>query len=127
MKIDHVALYVKDLELIRKFYETYFGAKSNSKYYNPKTGLQTYFLTFDDSCRIEIMNKPEIADIDKTLLYSGYTHLAFNLGSKIKVDQLTITLQQDGYKVISEPRTTGDGYYESCVLDPENNRIEIVE
>jgi lactoylglutathione lyase len=118
---------VKDLELIRTFYEKYFNAHANNKYHNPKTGLQTYFLSFDDSTRLEIMSRPDISARDKALASYGYIHLAFSVGSKEAVDSITFTLEKDGYKVISMPRTTGDGYYESCILDPEDNQIEIVE
>jgi len=127
MKINHVSLYVNDLEKIKSFYEKYFNAKSNKMYHNPKTGLKTYFLEFDDSCRIEIMTKENLNTIAKELNNAGYIHIAFSVGSKNKVDELTKLLENDGYAVISKPRTTGDGYYESCILDPEGNQIEIVE
>ncbi len=127
MRIEHVAMYVNDLESVRDFYVKYFGAKCNDKYHNISTGLQTYFLTFDDNARLEIMTRPGVKDREKSLLESGYIHLAFKVGSKEKVDELTSKLNKDGYKIISGPRTTGDGYYESCVLGPENNQIEIVE
>ena len=127
MKIDHVALYVKDLEGAKEFYMKYFGATTNSKYYNPKTGLETYFLAFDGEERLEIMTRPELQENQKNAMQYGYIHLSFSVGSKQKVDDLTHRLKSDGYIVISGPRTTGDGYYESCVLDAENNQIEIVE
>ena len=127
MRIEHVAMYVNDLEAVRDFYFKYFGAKCNDKYHNISTGLQTYFLTFDDKTRPEIMTRPGVKDREKSLLESGYIHLAFKVGSKEKVDELTSKLNKDGYKIISGPRTTGDGYYESWVLGPENNQIEIVE
>lgn len=127
MKIDHVALYVNDLEAAKEFYITYFGATANSKYHNPKTGLETYFLAFDGEERLEIMTRPELPDNPKSAIQSGYSHLSFRVGSKQKVDELTYRLKSDGYIVVSGPRTTGDGYYESCVLDSENNQIEIVE
>jgi lactoylglutathione lyase len=127
MKIDHVALYVKDLEGTKEFYKKYFGATAISKYNNPKTGLETYFLIFDGEERLEIMTRPELHENQKNAMQYGYIHLSFSVGSKQKVDDLTHLLKSDGYIVISEPRTTGDGYYESCVLDAENNQIEIVE
>ena len=125
MKIGHVAMYVHDLEKARDFFITYFGAVSNSGYHNPKTGLRTFFLNFDDGTRLELMNIPGLQAKDGGKLYAGYTHLAFNVGSGEKVDQLTARLISDGYRVLSGPRTTGDGYYESCVADSENNVIEI--
>lgn len=125
MKIEHVAMYVNDLELTRDFFISFFNASSNSGYQNPKTGLRTYFLTFEDGTRLEIMNRPGIQNFEKGLTQTGYIHLAFSVGSKEKVDELTMKLKKQGYIVLSEPRTTGDGYYESCVLGPENNQIEI--
>lgn len=127
MQINHVALYVDNLEIMREFYIEYFGAIANDRYYNPNTGLQTYFLTFDNGARIEIMNKPNLDNDERRLNVAGYTHVAFSVGSKEQVDELTNKLSDAGYQVISKPRTTGDGYYESCVLDPESNPIEIVE
>lgn len=126
MIIDHIAVYVKDLETMKEFYEKYFGAKSNRMYHNPKTGLKTYFLSFDDGSRLEIMNRPDITKVEKALKSSGYIHIALNAGSREAVDKLTGRLKSDGYSVIGGPRTTGDGYYESCVLDPEGNQIEII-
>ncbi len=126
MKINHIALYVNDLEKMKSFYEKYFDAKSNKMYHNQTTGLKTYFLEFNDGCRIEIMTKPNLNVITKELNNSGYIHVAFSVGSKEKVDELTNELEIDGCKIISKPRKTGDGYYESCVLDPEGNQIEIV-
>lgn len=126
MKIDHIAVYVNDLEAIKSFYELYFGVTANQMYHNTKTGLQTYFLTFPDGGRLEIMTRPNITENNKAMMQSGYIHLAVSVGSKEKVDELTKRLQTDGYEVLSGPRTTGDGYYESCILDPERNQIEIV-
>ncbi|RDU22642.1 VOC family protein [Anaerosacchariphilus polymeriproducens] len=126
MQVNHIALYVNDLEAMKDFYIKYFGASANSKYHNVKTGLQTYFLSFEDGTRIEIMNKPNVTQKEGTLERCGYIHVAFSVGNQEKVDELTETLKDDGYQVISGPRTTGDGYYESCILDPEQNMIEIV-
>ena len=125
MKIQHIALYVKNLELMRKFYEKYFKGISNEKYYNPKTGLQTYFLTFDGDVRLELMARPDSCEMEKPYYREGFTHLAISVGSQKAVDNLTLELKNAGFQVISGPRTTGDGYYESCILDPENNQIEI--
>ena len=125
MKIEHIAMYVNDLEGTRKFFLKYFGAKSNDGYHNTKTDFRSYFLTFDDGARLEIMNKPEMSDLSKDLARTGYVHIAFSVGSKEKVDALTAELKTDGYEVISGPRTTGDGYYESCIVAIEGNQIEI--
>ena len=125
MKIEHVALYVNDLEKAKEFFIKYFDAKSNEGYHNQKTDFRSYFLSFDDGARLEIMNKPEMTDLPKDLARTGFVHLAFSVGSKEKVDALTAELKADGYEVISGPRTTGDGYYESCVIAMEGNQIEI--
>ncbi|WP_349671763.1 VOC family protein [Lacrimispora sp.] len=125
MKIEHVAMYVNDLEKTKEFFTNYFNGKSNDGYHNPKTGFCSYFLTFEDGCRLEIMNKPVMEDPQKTLTRTGFIHIAFQAGTKENVDSLTIQLKQDGYEVISGPRTTGDGYYESCIIDLEGNQIEI--
>lgn len=125
MKIEHIAMYVNDLEAAKMFFEKYFGAKANDGYHNAKTNFRSYFLTFEDGARLEIMNKPLLADSEKGLQRTGYSHIAFSVGSKEKVDQLTDRLKKDGYRIESEPRTTGDGYYESCVIGIEGNQIEI--
>lgn len=125
MKIEHVAMYVNNLEGAKTFFETYFNARSNELYHNTKTGFRSYFLSFDDGARLEIMNKEQMDDLEKPLNRTGFAHLTFALGSKEAVDTLTKKLKEDGYKVISGPRTTGDGYYESCILGFENNQIEI--
>lgn len=128
MKLEHLAMYVNDLEKTKTFFETYFEAKSNEMYHNPNTGLRTYFLSFGEGgARLEIMNKPNQYVRDKTDLGEGYIHIAFSVGAKDKVDSLTARLKQDGYEVTSGPRTTGDGYYESCIVGIEGNLIEVTE
>ncbi len=125
MRIEHIAMYVMDLEKARDFFLTYFGAKSNDGYHNPRTDFRSYFLTFDDGSRLEIMHKPRMEDAEKSLNRTGYIHLAFSVGSREAVDELTDRMRANGYEVISGPRTTGDGYYESCILGFEGNQIEI--
>ena len=125
MKIEHIAMYVKDLEVVRDFFIKYFDATSNAGYHNQKTDFRSYFLTFADGARLEIMNKPDMYEADALLNRTGYIHLAFSVGSAEKVDTLTARLKADGYQILSGPRTTGDGYYESCILGPEGNQIEI--
>lgn len=127
MNIEHIALWATDLEKLKTFYETYFGASANTKYVNPQKQFSSYFLRFDSGTRLEIMHNPTILDRknDWQLQFTGYAHLAFSVGSKDKVDALTQQLAAAGYDVLDGPRTTGDGYYESVVLDPENNRVEI--
>ena len=116
MYIEHIAMYVNDLEKTKEFFIKYLGAKSNNIYHNKKTDFKSYFLTFDSGCRLEIMTKPELVDEKKDLKRTGFIHIAFSVGSKEKVDELT---------EISGPRTTGDGYYESCIVGIEGNQIEI--
>ena len=128
MKIEHIAIWVKDLERSRAFYQKYFGAVSNEKYHHPVKNFQSYFLTVENGCRLEIMTKPDIKESENSYESQQYgiIHLAFSVASEQKVDELTELLRNDGYQIAGEPRTTGDGYYESVILDPENNIIEIV-
>lgn len=125
MRIEHIVLYVNDLESARRFFVKHFGATSNDGYHNPQTDFRSYFLSFDKDARLEIMNKPKMSDLSKEINRTGYAHIAFSIGSKEKVDTLTAELKADGYEVISGPRTTGDGYYESCIIALEDNQIEI--
>lgn len=127
MKIEHIAMYVNDLDTAKAFFATYLGGKPNALYHNKTTGFRSYFISFDDGARLELMNKPGLADEPKELHRTGYIHVAFSVGSKEKVDELTARLKADGYEVVSGPRTTGDGYYESCVVAIEENQIEITE
>lgn len=130
MTIEHVALWVNDLEKSRAFFEKYFSMSSNDKYTNRKKQFNSYFLSFSgtSSPRIELMEKPQISAnaMIRGMVY-GYAHIAISVGSKEKVDALTEELRKDGYAIISEPRMTGDGYYESIVEDTEKNWIEITE
>lgn len=125
MKIEHIALYVNELEKTRDFFVKYFSAVSNAGYHNPKTDFRSYFLTFENGARLELMTKPDLTDSGDFLNRFGYAHIAFSVGSKENVDSLTQQLKNDGYPVISGPRITGDGYYESCILGFEGNLIEI--
>ena len=127
MKIEHLAIWVDDLELMKRFYEHYFEAQAGELYHNPRKNFTSYFLSFQEGCRLELMHMPNIPGNINAWedQYRGIIHFAVSVGSKTKVDQLTEDLRQAGYSVVGEPRTTGDGYYESVVLDPENNRIEI--
>ncbi len=127
MKLDHIALYVNDLETARTFFIHYFEAVSNEIYHNPRTGLKTYFLSFSDGARLEIISCPDTIACEKNPLRQGFIHISFSIGGKEQVDRLTEQLRTDGYSVIDGPRTTGDGYYESCIEGPEGNLIEITE
>ncbi|MFB5761254.1 VOC family protein [Paenibacillus medicaginis] len=110
MKIEHIAMYVNNLSLNKEFYVKFFNATSNDLYHNPTTGLRTYFLTFENGARLEIMNRPNMVDEQKELMRTGLIHLAFSVGSKEKVDSLTKEIVEAGYPILSGPRTTGDGY-----------------
>ena len=125
MRINHIAMYVNDLEAARDFFVRYFEAKSSDKYHNPLTGFRSYFVTFDDGSRLELMNRPVMLDYTKKTNRTGYSHLSISVGSKEKVDDLTERLEAEGYHVECEPRATGDGFYESCVKGIEDNLIEI--
>lgn len=125
MKIDHIAMYVNDLEAAKEFFTKYFGAVSNDGYHNPITNFRSYFLSFSDGSRLEIMTRPELDDTEKTPFRTGYAHIAVSTGSAERVDELTRELNADGYETASAPRRTGDGYYESCVVGLEGNLIEI--
>jgi lactoylglutathione lyase len=128
MKIDHVALYCLDLEGMKEFFIRYFNGVSNEMYHNPKTGLKTYILSFENSdARLELMTRPEVKDEAENIYRQGLIHLSFSVGSKEKVDSLTRVLNEDDYQVLSGPRTTGDGYYESCIVGPERILIELTE
>ena len=125
MRIEHIAMYVNDLEKTKDFFVKYFNAISNEGYHNQKTDFRSYFLSFEDGARLEIMKKPQMEDGEKSLNRTGYIHIAFSLGGKEAVDELTEKLKKDGYTIVSGPRTTGDGYYESCIVGIEGNQIEI--
>lgn len=125
MRIEHIAMYVNDLEAARDFFAQYLGGRSNDGYHNPRTDFRSYFISFEDGARLELMHKPGLVDSEKELNRTGYIHIAFSVGSAAAVDTLTEKLRQDGFAVVSGPRTTGDGYYESCVVAIEGNQIEI--
>jgi len=125
--IEHVAIWTRNLEQLKAFYETYFRASAGDKYVNPSKQFESYFLTFSSGARLELMRMPTIPQSlnDIQAQFTGYVHLAVSVGSEEQVDALTARLQKDGHRIVDEPRYTGDGYYESCVLDPDGNRIEI--
>lgn len=125
MVIEHIAMYVNDLEAARAFFIKYLGAKSNAGYHNPNTDFRSYFLAFGDGARLELMHRPDMEDPEKHLNRTGYAHIAFRLDSREELEKLTQRLSEDGYSIISGPRTTGDGYYESCILAVEGNVIEL--
>ena len=122
--IEHVALWVSDLERERAFFERYFGAMAGDLYVNA-AGFHSYFLSFEGGARLEIMYDGSQVPNTEDRPHDGYGHVAFSVGSSAEDDRLTAELVADGYRCVSGPRTTGDGYYESCVLDGEGNRVEI--
>lgn len=127
MHIEHLAIWTHDLERLKTFYEKYFQATAGAKYVNPAHQFESYFLALAGGPRLEIMRMPAVprSTNDIEAQFTGYIHLAISVGSMAKVDMLTARLHADGYRVLDGPRTTGDGYYESVVLDPDGNRIEI--
>ena len=127
MKIDHVALYVRDLDGAKDFFVKYFQALPSEQYHNPKTNFKSYFLSFDGGARLEIMTRPELHEQNHTHMRTGFIHLSFRVGNREMVDKLTSLLKTDGFEVVSGPRVTGDGYYESQIAGFEGNIIEITE
>lgn len=127
MIIEHLAIWATDPEQLKAFYVQYFGGTAGNKYYNPTKKFTSYFISFSDGCRLELMHKPDITAQESPALaeLTGLAHFAMSVGSKEAVDALTQRLAIDGYTIAGLPRITGDGYYESIVLDPEGNRIEI--
>lgn len=128
MKIEHLAIWADDIELLRQFYMKYFNFSCGEKYINTKRNFTSYFLSFgEDKTRIELMHIPDMENPVSRGNLKGLTHFAISVGGKDVVNVFTERLREDGYTIASEPRTSGDGYYESAVLDPEGNYIEIVE
>ena len=127
MRIEHAAMYVDDLDAARDFFVKYFHAVPGAPYHNRKTDFRSCFLGFDGGARLELMTRPALAPGGEPPVRTGYSHIAFSLGGRAAVDALTETLRRDGYQVVSGPRITGDGYYESCILGPAGSRIELTE
>ena len=126
MNIEHVAIYVNNLEVEKAFFVKYFGAKASEKYTNFRNDFSSYFLVFDNGSRFEIMHRIGMFDPKKAKYRSGYHHIAINVGDKKAVDALTTAMEDDGVVIVAEPRKTGDGYYASIVTDPEGNEIELL-
>lgn len=127
MYIEHIAIWTKNLEKLKDFYQTYFQASSGDKYSNPNTGFESYFLSFSNGARLELMQMPSIPEAVSApaAQFTGLIHIAISVGSKQLVDRLTARLRHNGFLILDGPRYTGDGYYESVVLDPDGNRVEI--
>jgi len=129
MRIEHVAIWTADLAQCKHFYSAYFGASAGPHYVNSAKGFESCFLSFADGARLEAMTTTslQLVELGPGAQRLGLTHLAISVGSELNVDELTLRLRNDGFAVVDEPRRTGDGYYESVVLDPDGNRIEICE
>ena len=125
MRIEHVAVWTPDLERLVAFYVRYFATTAGPKYTNPRTGFESYFLSFESGARLEVMRSPAVMPGEPGQPRFGYAHLAFSAGSEAEVDRMTERFRGDGVPVVDGPRRTGDGYYESVILDPDGNRIEI--
>lgn len=123
VNLEHVGLWVKDLETMKEFYCQYFEAQATKRYHNPKTGFSSYFLNFGQGTRLELMHKEGLDKQDHNQF--GLAHIAFSLGSKEMVDSFTDNMKAEGYVIENGPRTTGDGYYEAVLVDPEGNKIEV--
>ena len=128
MKLEHVAIWTDQLELLKAYYVKYFGGQANQKYTNHEKKFSSYFLQFESGARLEIMSMPNIpANLnDKIVLqHKGIIHLAFGVDTLQEVDEKAAQLKADGFAILSGPRKTGDGYYEFETLDPDDNRIEV--
>jgi lactoylglutathione lyase len=129
IKLDHIAIWADDIEKIKEYYTRFFDAESNDKYTNPNTGFSSYFLSFDDGSRIEVMHRADIPDNANDVIerqYKGYIHISFVVDTKADVDAKAKQLAEAGYAILRGPRVTGDGYYEFETIDPENNRLEVM-
>ena len=127
MKIEHIAIWTYDIERLRAFYEEYFGAVAGAVYRNPEREFESYFLNFADGARLELMSMAGVPESRNDALrqFTGLIHVAISVGSEAAVDELTDRLRADGHRVVDGPRRTGDGYYESTILDPDGNRLEL--
>lgn len=125
MQLTHIAIWTNELERSKDFYVKYFGGKSNEKYINPKKGFASYFVTFEGGASLEIMQRTDITE-EKSGGYIGLAHFAFSVGTKEEVDRKIEYFRREGYTILGEPRTTGDGFYEGVIADPDGNIVEIV-
>jgi len=129
MKLEHVAIWTDNIELLKNYYESFFDGQSNEMYVNPKTQFQSYFISFESGAQLEIMSMPNIPDNTndtKNAQHKGIIHIAFSVDTKKEVDAKAALLQANGFELLNGPRGTGDGYYEFVTLDPDKNRIEVI-
>lgn len=125
MQLTHIAIWTNELERSREFYMKYFKGKSNEKYVNPKKGFASYFITFDGGASLEIMQRTDVTE-ERPGAFIGLAHFAFSVGSKEKVNEMIEMFRREGYNITGEPRTTGDGFYEGSVEDPDGNIVEVI-
>ena len=127
MKIEHIAIWTKDLDRLKDYYVRFFNGKSNQKYLNPKTQFESYFISFQSGCRLELMTIPNIETKgNNSLNHTGIAHLAFEVNSKHEVDLKAKELEIAGFPILKGPRITGDGYYEFETIDVDGNKIEVI-
>ena len=129
MKLEHIAIWTDNIELLRNYYVSFFDGQSNEMYINPKTQFQSYFISFESGARLEIMSMPNIPDNANDTInaqHKGIIHIAFSVATKQEVDAKAALLQANGFELLNGPRVTGDGYYEFVTLDPDKNRLEVI-
>ena len=129
MKLEHIAIWTDNIELLRNYYVSFFEGQSNEMYINPKTQFQSYFISFESGARLEIMSMPNIPDNANDTInaqHKGIIHIAFSVATKQEVDAKAALLQANGFELLNGPRVTGDGYYEFVTLDPDKNRLEVI-
>jgi lactoylglutathione lyase len=127
MKIHHIAIWTRDIECLAAFYCRWFGCTTNQGYHNPAKQFTSKFIYFDGGCSLELMHHSELIIENQKEKHTGFAHIAISVGTKEKVDALTVQMEKAGITVIGQPRTTGDGYYESIITDPDGNWVEITE
>jgi len=129
MKLEHIAIWTDNIELLRNYYVSFFDGQSNEMYINPKTQFQSYFISFESGARLEIMSMPNIPENTNDTInaqHKGIIHIAFSVATKQEVDAKAALLQANGFELLNGPRVTGDGYYEFVTLDPDMNRLEVI-
>lgn len=129
MKLEHIAIWTDNIELLRNYYISFFDGQSNEMYINPKTQFQSYFISFESGARLEIMSMPNIPDNTNDTInrqHKGIIHIAFSVDTKQEVDAKAALLRANGFEILNGPRVTGDGYYEFVTLDPDKNRLEVI-
>lgn len=124
MKIEHIAIWVNNIDEMIDFYTHFFNGIAGNRYHNVLKGFESCFVSFEKGPRIELMKQKDVVS-DQMPVHTGYAHISFQLGSRSEVDTFIRNLLKNNVPVVDGPRVTGDGYYEAVILDPEKNRIEI--